>query len=129
MNFKDQHVSRYLLVLSYLEDVSLLDAPPVCDLERLSTPIEHKPLDRLGVDLAGGLSPFAIGQQVHQACDNGTDNQRGDDFRVLIDLGPAGVVAQRAIEKQDQVVNREGHVVEELHQPHGTLHINKFRVL
>lgn len=80
MNVKDEHVRRHFLVASHLEDVSLLDAAPVRDLERRSAPIEHKPLDRFRVDLAGGLAPFSIGQEVHQACDKGTDNQRGDDF-------------------------------------------------
>ena len=129
MNFKDEHVRRHFLVASNLEDVSLLDAAPVRDLERRSAPIEHKPLDRFRVDLAGGLAPFSIGQEVHQACDNGTDNQRGDEFRVLIDPGPAGIVAQRAVEEQDQVVEGEGHIVGELQDPHRTLHVNKLRVI
>ena len=106
----------------------MLDAAPVSDLERLPAPIEHKPLDRLGVDKAGGLAPFAIGEQVHQACDNGTDNHRGDDLGVLIELGSSGIVAQRAVEEQDQVVESAGHIEGELQGPYHSLHINKFRV-
>ena len=128
MNFKDEHVRRYLLVASNLEDVSLVDATPVCHLERLPVSVGHKPLDRLSVDCSGGVPPFEIAQEVHQACDNGADNQRGDDFRVLLELGPASIVAQQAVEEQDQMVDGEGHIVAELQDPQSTLHINKFKV-
>ena len=127
VDFKDEDVSRDFLVASNLQDVSLLDAAPVCDLELLSVPIEHKPLNRFRVDVAGSVSPFLIGQEVHQAGDSDTDNHRGDNFGVLSKLGSAGIVAQHAVEEQDQVVEGKGHIVAELQGPIRTLHIHKIR--